>query len=284
MQQKHRVLRRSLRCLLITAVLPGSLERICRPHTMAALEAAISKLDQIIISLGGSVDSSADALAAAAQAPPAAPPPAPGAPAVPAPPAPVPVATAAAAAVAGKAAPGAREVLTNKVMIKVARVASVERQPNSEKLLKLKIELGADETRQVMAGLAQYVQPEQLAGRLVCVVANLKPAKLAGEPSEAMVLAADTPTPDGGQLVRVLLPPGKHAMHTHVQSAGSSTCKITWLHTSLPATLLPLLAGLSTCMNSPPCPRIQHSPTPPLPVPFSILPHQQYKHRWCGAW
>ncbi len=43
---------------------------------------------------------------------------------------------------------------------------------------------------QVCAGLQQYLRVEQLQDQLVCVVANLKPAKLAGEPSEAMVLAA----------------------------------------------------------------------------------------------
>lgn len=57
------------------------------------------------------------------------------------------------------------------------------------------------------AGLQQYLAPEDLLNRLVVVVANLKPAKLAGELSEAMILAAECAAPDGALLVRTLLPP-----------------------------------------------------------------------------
>jgi hypothetical protein len=58
------------------------------------------------------------------------------------------------------------------------------------------------------AGLAQFIKPEQLAGSLVCVASNLKPAKLAGQPSEAMVLAAEATDAAGQLIVRTLLPPG----------------------------------------------------------------------------
>jgi len=61
-----------------------------------------------------------------------------------------------------------------------------------------------------LTGLAQYISPEELTGRLVCVAANLKPAKLAGEPSEAMVLAAEATAASGQVIVRTLLPPGQH--------------------------------------------------------------------------
>lgn len=57
------------------------------------------------------------------------------------------------------------------------------------------------------AGLAQYIKPEQLVNRLVCVVANLKPAKLAGEASEAMILAAEAVAADGELNVYTLVPP-----------------------------------------------------------------------------
>jgi aminoacyl tRNA synthase complex-interacting multifunctional protein 1 len=60
-------------------------------------------------------------------------------------------------------------------------------------------------------GLAQFMQPQQLAGALVCVVANLKPAKLAGQASEAMVLAAEAADSSGQLIVRTLLPPGERS-------------------------------------------------------------------------
>lgn len=114
---------------------------------------------------------------------------------------------AAAAPAAGKAAEGAREVLTTKAQIKVARIVSAEPLENSAKLLRLQADLGGGDTRQVMAGLAQFISPQQLAGSLVCVASNLKPAKLAGQPSEAMVLAAETADAAGNIIVRTLLPP-----------------------------------------------------------------------------
>ncbi|MEW5309545.1 MAG: hypothetical protein WDW38_001428 [Sanguina aurantia] len=61
----------------------------------------------------------------------------------------------------------------------------------------------------VCAGLRQFLTADELRDRMVCVVANLKPAKLAGQASEAMILAAEAPVPEatGGVLVRTLLPP-----------------------------------------------------------------------------
>lgn len=60
----------------------------------------------------------------------------------------------------------------------------------------------------LLPGLAQFIKADDLVNRLVCVVANLKPAKLAGQPSEAMVLAAEAKGADGQLLVRTLVPPG----------------------------------------------------------------------------
>lgn len=76
--------------------------------------------------------------------------------------------------------------------LRVARVLQAERHPNAEKLLKLKIDVGGEE-RQIVAGIAPYYQPEQLEGKLIVVVANLKPAKLRGEWSHGMLLAASGP-------------------------------------------------------------------------------------------
>jgi methionyl-tRNA synthetase len=76
-----------------------------------------------------------------------------------------------------------------KVQLKVAKVLSAERVPKSEKLIKLQIDLGGEQ-RQIVAGIGKKYEPEQLIGRRVVVVANLKPAKLMGVESQGMVLAA----------------------------------------------------------------------------------------------
>ena len=82
---------------------------------------------------------------------------------------------------------------------------SVEDLPNSEKLYKLQVSIGG-ETKQVCAGLKLFIPKEELNGLMVVVIVNLKAAKLAGELSEAMILAADTEL-DGKTIVRTLVPP-----------------------------------------------------------------------------
>jgi methionyl-tRNA synthetase len=77
-----------------------------------------------------------------------------------------------------------------KVDLRVGQVLSAERLPKSDKLLLLKIDLGEAEPRQVLAGIAQYYEPEKLTGRKVVIVANLKPRKLRGYESQGMVVAA----------------------------------------------------------------------------------------------
>jgi methionyl-tRNA synthetase len=67
---------------------------------------------------------------------------------------------------------------------------SAERVPKADKLLLLKIDIGEEQPRQVLAGIAQYYEPEKLIGRKVVVVANLKPRKLRGFESQGMVVAA----------------------------------------------------------------------------------------------
>ncbi len=76
-----------------------------------------------------------------------------------------------------------------KLELVVARVINAEKHPNADKLLKLQVDTG-DSQRQIVAGIAQHYQPEQLVGRNIIVVANLKPAKLRGEVSQGMLLAA----------------------------------------------------------------------------------------------
>lgn len=78
----------------------------------------------------------------------------------------------------------------SKVQLKVAEVIKAERVEKSEKLLKLKVQIGAEE-RQIIAGIAKSFTPEEITGKKVMVVANLKPAKLMGLESQGMVLALE---------------------------------------------------------------------------------------------
>jgi len=77
-----------------------------------------------------------------------------------------------------------------RVDLRVAKILEAERVQKSEKLVKLQIDLGELGKRQIVAGIAQYYSPEELVGRLIIVVANLKPAKLMGIESRGMLLAA----------------------------------------------------------------------------------------------
>src|SRR5215208_43479 len=77
-----------------------------------------------------------------------------------------------------------------KVDLRVGQVLSAERVPRADKLLLLKVDLGEEQPRQILAGIAQYYEPEKLIGRKVVIVANLKPRKLRGFESQGMVVAA----------------------------------------------------------------------------------------------
>ncbi|MFQ5584146.1 MAG: methionine--tRNA ligase subunit beta, partial [Calditrichia bacterium] len=85
-----------------------------------------------------------------------------------------------------------------KVELKTARIISAEAIPKADKLLKLQIDLG-DEERQLVAGIAQHYQPEELVGKTIIVVANLQPAVIRGVESRGMLLAVQ----DGNRLVLV---------------------------------------------------------------------------------
>ena len=74
--------------------------------------------------------------------------------------------------------------------LQVARVVACEKVEKSKKLLKLRLSLGADGERQVVSGIAQAYTPEEMVGKQVVLLANLKPAKLAGIESQGMILCA----------------------------------------------------------------------------------------------
>ncbi len=90
-----------------------------------------------------------------------------------------------------------------KFDLRVAEVLEAERIEKSEKLLKLKINIG-DEERTLVAGLAKYYKPEEMIGKKIIVIKNLKPAKLFGVESKGMLLAASN---ENGELA--LLTPEK---------------------------------------------------------------------------
>lgn len=76
-----------------------------------------------------------------------------------------------------------------RVDLRVARIVSAERVPNSRKLVQMRIDLGSEE-RTIVAGIAEAYDEEGLVGRTIAVVANLKPARLMGIESNGMLLAA----------------------------------------------------------------------------------------------
>ena len=86
-----------------------------------------------------------------------------------------------------------------KVDLRVAKVLAAEKVPNSKKLMKLSIDVGTEQ-RTLVAGIAEAYEAEQLVGKTVGVVFNLKPAKLMGIESNGMILAA---SPEGGKPVLV---------------------------------------------------------------------------------
>ena len=78
-----------------------------------------------------------------------------------------------------------------KIDLRVVKVKACEPIKGAKKLLKLTVELGGEE-RQVISGIAKFYKPEELVGKNVVLVANLKPVKLRGELSQGMILAAST--------------------------------------------------------------------------------------------
>ncbi len=86
--------------------------------------------------------------------------------------------------------------------LRVARILEASEHPNADRLLLLQVDLGSEQ-RQIVAGIAGKYEPDELPGKHIVIVANLKPAKLRGEVSEGMMLAAES---DEGTLGLVLAP------------------------------------------------------------------------------
>src|SRR5436190_20583799 len=100
------------------------------------------------------------------------------------------------AAVQGPAAPGSesKPVVSfeefAKLDLRIARILQAENHPSADRLLKLQLDDGSGNPRQICAGIKGHYNPEELVGRLIVIVANLAPRKIRGEESRGMLLAA----------------------------------------------------------------------------------------------
>lgn len=94
-----------------------------------------------------------------------------------------------------------------KAHLVAGRVASAAKVEGSDKLYLCQVDVGEEKPRQVVTGLQKHVAQEQLSGARVVLILNLKPAKLAGHVSEAMILAAESAAADGAVRVTLLAPP-----------------------------------------------------------------------------
>jgi methionyl-tRNA synthetase len=77
-----------------------------------------------------------------------------------------------------------------KIELRVGEVLKAERIPKSDKLLLLSVDVGEEQPRTILAGIAEHYQPEEMLGKKIAVVANLKPRKMRGHESQGMLLAA----------------------------------------------------------------------------------------------
>lgn len=75
--------------------------------------------------------------------------------------------------------------------LKVARIVAADPVQGADKLLKLRVDLGGGEERQLVAGVAQVYESQSLIGKSIIVVTNLQPARIRGVESQGMLLAAD---------------------------------------------------------------------------------------------
>ena len=97
----------------------------------------------------------------------------------------------------------------SKVQLRVGRVIEAAEHPNADKLIVLKVNLGAEQ-RQIIAGLKAYYTPSDLVGKDIVIVTNLAPRMMRGLESQGMLLAASSP--DRSQVVvlspQAAVPPG----------------------------------------------------------------------------
>lgn len=110
--------------------------------------------------------------------------------------------------------------------LRVARVVDARDHPNADRLLLVRVDLGPDDRRQIVAGLVGHYDAEELDGKTIVVVANLKPATLRGEVSEGMLLAAEDE--ETGHLGVLLAPGAEPGTSLTPPSAGAPAAEITF--------------------------------------------------------
>eukprot|EP00271_Cylindrocystis_brebissonii_P017867 TRINITY_DN483_c1_g1_i2.p1 TRINITY_DN483_c1_g1~~TRINITY_DN483_c1_g1_i2.p1 ORF type:complete len:276 (+),score=57.82 TRINITY_DN483_c1_g1_i2:107-934(+) len=151
---------------------------------------------------------------------------------------------------AGKRGPGPvsasgldAEETFDKCFLQVGFLKEVVKHPNSDKLFVTQVELASGQTCQVVTGLQHVYSAEQLLGRKVVLIRNLKPAKLAGTLSEAMILAGELRTA-GEEIIEVLDPP-HNAMtgeRVFLEGRAPSETPAKQLSSKVWANILPLLS------------------------------------------
>lgn len=94
-----------------------------------------------------------------------------------------------------------------KVDLRVATITSAENHPDADRLLKLQLDDGSGEPRQICAGIKEHYDPASLVGKQIVIVANLAPRKIRGEESRGMLIAAsDAAKGDAERNVVVMTP------------------------------------------------------------------------------
>ncbi|MCC8072936.1 MAG: methionine--tRNA ligase [Clostridiales bacterium] len=96
----------------------------------------------------------------------------------------------------------------SKIELKVAKITDCEPVKRAKKLLKIILDDGSNQPRQIVSGISPWYKPDELIGKSVVIVSNLKPAKLCGEMSNGMLLAGDVSEDDVKVLFVDSMPPG----------------------------------------------------------------------------
>lgn len=132
----------------------------------------------------------------------------------------------------------------DKAHLQVGCVVAVDDHPVAEKLYVCKVEIAKGEFKQVVAGLRKFIPSSELLGKKVCLVLNLKPAKLAGQLSEAMILAGEASEINTSLNVKVLQPPLDASVGDRIYLEGSvpSTKPAKQLSSKIWEKLAPLLS------------------------------------------
>lgn len=87
-----------------------------------------------------------------------------------------------------------------KLDIRIGTILGAEKVPDTDKLLKLSVDVGEGDPRQIISGIAEFVEPDELVGKQLPFILNLEPRVIRGEESNGMILAASALTEEGRKL------------------------------------------------------------------------------------